>query len=170
MIEIRPPKKEDLKIMWEYINDISQEKTFIRFQGEEISQEEEQQYLTAQLEKIKKHLAVQLMLLIDGKLVGLSGIDLGDKIEKHVGLFGITIHKDFRGKGLGSKLMEAVINEAVKNLSQLEIIILAVYEENELAKQMYEKFGFVEYGNLPKGIKRASEYSNHIFMYKVVKG
>ncbi len=167
-IEIRAPKKEDLEIMLDYINELSKEKTFIRFQGEEVSKEEEENYLNSQLEKIKNHQAVQLLLLVDGNLAGLSGINLGEKIEKHLGLFGITIKKEFRGQGLGSKLMQAVIDEAIKNLPDLEIIILACYGENTLAKQMYEKFGFKQYGNLPKGIKRESGYSNHILMYKVV--
>lgn len=65
--------------------------------------------------------------------------------------------------------MQTVIDEAIKNLPGLEIIELGVYAENDLAKQMYKKFGFVEYGVLPKGIKKEDGYSDHIFMYKGVK-
>ena len=36
-IIFRYPTKKDLKAMWEFINTISKEKTFIRFQGEAIS-------------------------------------------------------------------------------------------------------------------------------------
>lgn len=168
-IEIRLPKISDLQMMWEYINKISKERTFIRFQGEEISLKEEEEFLISQIEKIKNHTAVLLMLLIDDKLAGVSGIMLKDKIESHVGVFGITIDEDFRGQGFGYKLMGAVIDEAVKNIPVLEIITLVCYEENQTARKLYEKFGFKEYGNLPKGIKRASGYSNHLLMYKVIK-
>ena len=102
-------------------------------------------------------------------MIGISGIDLRDKVEKHVGLFGITIAKEFRGKGLGTKFMGMNIDEATKNLPDLEIIILAVYGENDLARKMYQNFGFREYGMLPKGLKRESGYSDHVFMYKTVR-
>ena len=46
-----------------------------------------------------------------------------------------------------------VINEAETNLPDLEIMILDVFANNSLAKGMYKKFGFLEYGVLSKGIK-----------------
>ncbi len=169
-IEIRYPNSEDEESMRQYINELSKERTFIRFQDEEVSKQEEEEYLNSQLDRITKKLTVQLLVFCEGKLVGISGIDMKDKIEKHLGLFGITINKDFRGEGIGSMLMKLVIEEAAKNLHTLEIIILAVYGENDLAKEMYKNFGFLEYGRLPKGIKRDDGYSDHIFMYKLVKG
>ena len=168
-LEFRYPKKEDLEQIRQYINTISKEKTFIRFQGEGVSFEEEEKYLNGQIERIAKKLSVQLLVFSDGKLIGISGIDLRDRVEKHIGLFGITIAKEFRGRGLGSKLMQAVIDKAIKSLPDLEIIILAVYAENDLARKMYENFGFREYGMLPKGLKRESGYSDHVFMYKTVR-
>lgn len=146
-----------------------QERTFIRFQGEQVNKEDEEKYLNSQLERIKSKLTVQLLVFCEGKLIGISGIDMKDKIESHIGLFGITINNDFRGEGIGSMLMKTVIEEAIKNLPMLEIIILAVYAENNLAREMYKNFGFLEYGNLPKGIKRDPSYSDHTFMYKVIK-
>jgi len=168
-IEIRYPKKEDLEDMQQYINELSKERTFIRFQGEQVNKEDEEKYLNSQLERIKSKLTVQLLVFCEGKLIGISGIDIKDKIESHIGLFGITINKDFRGEGIGSILMKMVIKEAIKNLPALEIITLAVYAENNLAVKIYKSFGFLEYGKLPKGIKRESRYSDHVFMYKVVK-
>lgn len=168
-IEVRYPKKVDLESMRQYINVLSKERTFIRFQGEEVSKQEEEKYLSLQLERIASKLSVQLLVFCEGKLVGISSIDMKDKIEKHLGLFGITIAKEFRGEGIGSILMKAVIDESVKNLTTLEIIILAVYGENNLAKEMYKNFGFLEYGKLTRGIKRESGYSDHVFMYKAIK-
>lgn len=166
---IRYPTKADLNAMWEYINTLSKEKTFIRYRGEKISLKEESEFLTKELEEIAKNQAIFLLAFYKEKLIGASGIDMKDKIEKHLGVFGVTIAKEFRGEGIGSILMENVINEAVKKLSDLEIIILGVYKNNVLAKQMYKKFGFLEYGTLPKGIKLEDGYVDHTFMYKIIR-
>jgi len=168
-IIIRYPRKDDARMMWEYINTISKERTFISFQGEEVSLDQEGKFLNSQIEKITKHLSVQLLVICEGKVIGISGIEMKERIEKHIGVFGISIAKDFRGEGIGSNLMQYVLNEAEKNISQLEIIILGVFANNDLAKNMYQKFGFSEYGNLPKGIKLEDGYADHIFMYKVLR-
>lgn len=167
---IRYPTVEDLKKMWEYINEISKEKTFIRFQGEEVSLEGEEKFLSSELEKINKNQSVQLLVFHQDKLIGIAEIDMKDKIGRHQGVLGISILKDFRGEGIGSILMQCVLDEAKKNLSELEIVVLGVFANNSLAIEMYQKFGFVEYGKLPKGIKLEEGYVDHIYMYKVVKG
>ena len=168
-IIIRYSTKEDVKLMWEYINTLSQERTFISYQGEEVSLEDEEKFLNTLLEKIAKKQAVQLMAIYDQKIVGISDIILKERIEKHIGIFGITVSKDFRGEGIGSQLMQLVIDEAQRNIPQLEIITLGVFANNDLAKNMYKKFGFVEYGMIPKGIKLENGHADHVFMYKVVK-
>lgn len=169
-IIIRYPTEDDLEMMWKYINVISKERTFISFQGEEVSLEEEEKYLNSQLEKIAKNRSVLLLVFCDKKLIGISGIEMGDRIEKHIGVFSISIAKDFRREGVGSKLMRLVIDEAEKNIPQLEIITLGVFSNNDLANEVYKKFGFVEYGSLPNGVKLENGYVDHNYMYKVIKG
>lgn len=168
-ITIRYPTKKDLKAMWEYINTLSDERTYIIFQGEKLTLEEEEKFLKTHLEKISKNLAVLLLVFCEGKLIGNSGIDLKERVERHIGVFGITIAKGFRGEGIGTKLMELVIKEAEENLPNLETITLGVFSNNDLAKEMYRKFGFREYGNLPMGIKLENGYIDHIYMYRIIK-
>ncbi len=165
-IIIRYPNKDDARAMCNYINTLSKEQTFIRFQGEEVSLENETKYLNSQLEKIEKKQAVQLLVFFGNQLIGISGIDMKDKTESHEGSFGISIAKEFRGEGIGKKLMELVIEEAKNNLSQLKIITLGVFGNNPLASAIYKKFGFKEFGTLPEGILHKGEYINHVYMYK----
>lgn len=169
-IIIRYPIKEDAQLMWEYINTLSKEKTYIRLQGEEVSLEEEEKYLNSQLDKINKNLAVLLLVIVKGKVIGISGIEMKNRIEKHVGGFGISIAKEFRGEGIGSNLIQLVLDEAEKNIPQLETVTLGVFSNNDWAKKMYEKFGFVEYGSLHNGIKLENGYADHVYMYKVIRG
>lgn len=168
-ITFRYPRTGDGPVMTKYINDLSKEKTFIRFQGEIITVEEETRYLEKQMERISKKQTVQLLALCDSRVIGISSVELRDKIEKHIGIFGITVAKEFRGLGLGHKLMQAVLDEAIKELPGLKLITLEVYEINKVARSLYEDMGFKQYGLLPKGIKYKGRYFNRILMFKKVK-
>ncbi len=168
-IMIRYPSDVDAQVMFGYINALSKEQTFVRFQGEEQSLEDEAKYLKEQLKRISEKRTVQLLLFLGGKLIGIAGIDLKDKTEKHEGVFGISVRDEYRGIGLGKKLMQATLDEAVTNLPDLRIVTLGVFGGNKLAFEMYEKFGFREYGRLAEGVFRKGEYDDHIYMYKKVK-
>ena len=166
---IRYPQDGDAPAMCGYINELSKEKTFVRFQGEEVLLEDETKYLNGQLKKIKDKRTVQLLVFSDNRLVGISAVDLKDKTESHEGVFGISLSKDFRGEGIGKTLMRLTIGEAINNLPQLQIITLGIFGNNTLAISMYKNFGFKEYGRLPKGIFYKGKYIDHIYMYKNVK-
>ena len=168
-IIIRYPTLSDAPEMWRYINELSQEKTFVRFQGEEISLEYETKFLNGGLEKIKNKRAVQLLVFSSNTLIGISAIDLKDKSESHEGVFGLSVAKDFRGEGIGKLLMKLTIDEAVNKLSDLRIITLGVFGDNDLAYTLYEKLGFKEFGRLPGGSKHRDKYVDHIYMYKEVQ-
>lgn len=88
---------------------------------------------------------------------------------KHEGVFGISVLKEYRGKGIGKLLMKLVLDESIKNLPNLRIITLGAFSTNSLAIKMYESFGFNEYGRLPGGVLHKGQYIDHVFMYKKVK-
>lgn len=168
-IVIRYPKADDLEQMRDYINTLSSEQTFLRFQGEQQTLEEEKEYLEKALKKISEKKEVMLLAFANNKLVGNTSLEMFDKTEKHRALFGISVAKDFRGKGIGKLLMENIFKEAKNVLTDLKIITLTVYGNNDLAQNLYKKFGFIEYGKLPRGIFRKGEYEDEILMYKKLK-
>lgn len=168
-ILIRYPQESDLEDLLEYINILSHEKTFINFQGEKISFLEEKKFLKEVLSKMKKSKQVFLLAYSGNKLIGDSDLELKEKVEKHVGSFGIAVLKDFRTKGVGTLLMEKVIEEAVKNLTGLKIIELWTFGNNSIAKKVYEKFGFKEYGRLPLGVKHKNIFVDRVHMYKEIQ-
>lgn len=168
-ITIRYPAKEDVKIMRDYINALSKEQTFIRFQGEEVSLGHETKYLNSQLKRIIKKTTVMFIAFCNNKLIGVSSIDMKDKTESHEGVFGISLLKEYRGEGIGKIFMKLVLEEAKRHMSQLRIVTLGIFDSNSIAKSMYEKFGFKEYGRLPKGILYRGKYVDHIYMYKNVR-
>jgi ribosomal protein S18 acetylase RimI-like enzyme len=168
-ILIRYPQEGDAEQMRDYINTLSREQTFITFQGEQISLEDEIKYLNDQLQKIKDQKTVQLLVVCNNQVVGNAEINLKDKTESHEGVLAISIAKEFRGKGLGEELMRVTLEEAEKNLPELRIITLSVFEENVAATEMYRKLGFKEYGRLPDGSLYKGQYVDDIFMYKKIK-
>ncbi len=168
-ILIRYPQEDDMQAMCDYINTLSKEQTFIRFQGEQISLEDETKYLNGQLEKIRNQRTVQLLVICGNQIVGIAGVDLKEKTESHEGVFDISLAKEFRGEGLGKTLMRLTLEEAENNLPQLRLITLGVFGDNTLAQELYKKFGFQEYGRLPGGSRHKDQYVDHIYMYKKTK-
>ncbi len=164
----RVPVMADAKTMQNYINTLSREKTFIRLQGEQLTLKEETDYLQKQLKKIKEGKAVKILAFIKKEMVAMADIGMKDKIESHIGGFGITVKKEYRGQGIGKKIMELTLSYATKQIKNLEIVTLSVFGKNTVAKKMYQKLGFKKYGLLPKGIKSRTNYQDHIYMYKVI--
>jgi ribosomal protein S18 acetylase RimI-like enzyme len=77
---------------------------------------------------------------------------------KHKGiLFRMYVSKNFRGQGIAKKLIAEVI-ERVKQISDIEQINLTVIANNDKAKKLYEKFGFVTFGSESKAIKWKEKY------------
>ncbi|MDP2671789.1 MAG: GNAT family N-acetyltransferase [bacterium] len=165
---IRYIQDGDAKAMCDYMNVISQERTFISYQGEELVPEEEKKYVERKIEAVEEGRSVELLAFFGEKLIGIVNLDLGVRTSQHIAGLGISIARGFRDEGIGSKFFETVISEGKKNLKGLEIVKLSVFAKNEKAKQIYEKFGFSEYGRLPDGVKLEKGHDDHILMYKRV--
>ncbi len=116
-------------------------------------------------EKAKSPDEIEIVALIDGKVVGLAGIEsVGKKYKiKHRADFGISILKEYWGLGLGKALTKACIACAKEaGYTQLELNVVA---ENEAAISLYYSLGFVEFGRNPKGFNsRISGYQELVYM------
>jgi len=165
-IVVRYPDKDDAPEMTRYINTLSNEYTYILFQGEQNTLKQEKTYLRSLLKKIKEQKAIYLLVFHDDMVIGGSDLTMKEKAEQHVGSFGISVAREFRGQGIGKLLMNLVLKEANTHLQNLRICVLGVFSDNDLAASMYQKFGFIQYGKLPKGLKHKDCYVDHIFMYK----
>lgn len=167
---VRYPTLEDTERMQRYFNALSAERTFIRSQGEQVSFEEERAFVETALKNISEQKSIRLLAFVDGEIAGVSNIDMYDKTDRHLGELGISIAKEFRGKGLGEQFMTILIEEAAKALPQLEIITLGVFSTNKTARILYKRLGFQEYGVLPQGVKLGENYVDYVRMYKPIRG
>ena len=96
---------------------------------------------------------IELIALVDGKIVANAGIDAIGRYHKvaHRADFGISVLKEYWGLGIGRILMEVCI-QCAKDAGYLQLE-LDVVADNERAVSMYKKAGFVEYGRNPKGFR-----------------
>lgn len=84
----------------------------------------------------------------------------------HRGTMGMGLLPDYRGQGLGEKLLRATIDAAVK--MGMERIELEVYPSNERAIRLYEKLGFRIEGTKRKARKIDGKYEDDHFMALIV--
>ena len=165
---IRYPKWEDLDEFTRYINKISKEDTFITFSGEDIKKEEEAKTLSEWFYQIEMEDKVVLGCFCGKRLVAIANIDRDRSTRKrslHVGIFGISVEKGFRGEGVGYELGKTIIEEARKKIFGLKMVILDVFSINIKAQSLYKKLGFQKAGCLPKSILYRGQYIDDIKMY-----
>ena len=109
-----------------------------------------------------------LVACIDRDIVGQIGLHTrpGQPRRCHVGAIGMMVRDDWQGKGVGTQLMQAVVDLADKwlNLSRLE---LGVYPDNQPAIKLYKKFGFQVEGTQIGSAFRDGEYMDTLMMARV---
>ena len=104
---------------------------------------------------------------LDGVACGMANLNL-QPFQKfaHQCLLSVIVGKEYRGKGVGTKLMEDLIVLA-KDTFHIEILHLEVYEGNP-AISLYRRLGFKEFGCQKKFIKEGEKYTGKIFMERVL--
>ena len=124
--------------------------------------EEEQQYLAKSSDSAD---SIEICAILDGRIVGTAGISAVGHLEKlrHRAEFGISIDKDYWGRGIGRALTLACIDCArTAGYSQLELDVVA---ENTAAQALYQSVGFAEYGRNPRGFRtRSGQWQELILM------
>ncbi len=163
-IVIRHMDKDDAEPMRTYINKLSKEQTFITYQGEEVTVEEEREHVEGAIKKMEKGTMVKLLLVVDGLVAGIAESSLGIRTHSHVGGLGLSLDSSVRGQGLGRLLLETTISEAKKELKGLRMIELTVFNKNAIAIKLYKSVGFKEVARIPEKIFYKGEYVDEVVM------
>jgi len=163
---IRSPRVEDAEQLIEYLMVTASETEFLTRYPEEVkvSKEKEQGIIQWFI-----HSDSDLMLVaeVDGKIVGnCSYTSVGTKIRvRHRCSLGIALYKKFYGLGLGTYLMQVLIEKAQE--CGYEQIELNVSGKNERAIALYQKMGFTQVGCIPNAIKhKDGAYDSDCIMVK----
>ncbi len=107
---------------------------------------------------------VMILAFDEGELVGSGVVSSVSGRERfsHRKELAITVRKDYWGKGIGSGLMNLLVDFCKK--SGAEVLELQVRSDNERAIGLYEKFGFEKIGTYKKFFKIRGEYVDADFM------
>ncbi|KAF0242512.1 MAG: acetyltransferase [bacterium] len=131
-------------------------KTFYETFAEHNTPEDMASYLSVafsvekQICELKDPNAIFLIAEIEGTVVGYAKLRADNKCDSITGRKPIEMEriyslKDYIGKGIGAKLMQASIKEAKDR--GFDCLWLGVWERNERAILFYEKWGFNKVGS-----------------------
>jgi L-amino acid N-acyltransferase YncA len=161
----RYPRIGDLGDMMRNINSLVDERAYIATERRQ-TKAGEKKWLAALLSDIRKKKKVALVVVIGGRVVGVAQVDRNSREAfSHVGSLGIGIVKEARHRGIGRRLLLAVIAEARKAM-KIKIVSLSAVAKNRTAVKCYRKCGFKKTETMRGGIKYYGKYLNRIRMVK----
>jgi RimJ/RimL family protein N-acetyltransferase len=88
------------------------------------------------------------------RLVGAVTCERDPRVKvRHIGhVTAMMVHSDAQNQGVGSALVEALIERAAAD-DELHQLTINVTASNTVAVRLYERAGFVRYGTLPRAIR-----------------
>ena len=162
-ITIRRANPEDAERIVRYINQVAGETEFLTFGSGEfiMTPEQERSYL----EGISAQENCLFILAEDETgIVGLLSFSANTKPRtRHTGEFGITVLRDYWGKGVGTRLIEYMIKWAGES-GAVRKINLRVREDNERGIRLYEGMGFVREGVVTREFCVGGRFYSSILM------
>lgn len=107
-----------------------------------------------------------LVAVIEGKVIGTLGLVRLDGRRGHAATLGMAVHDAYAGRGAGTELMAAAVEQADRwlNVSRLELF---VWTDNVRAIALYERFGFEREGVFRRYAWRDGAYADAISMARL---
>lgn len=102
---------------------------------------------------------------VDDELVGAAGLsfETRDKTRHKATLFGMYVPAGFRGRGVGRRLAEAVLDHA--GARGTRVVQLTVTDGNDGARKLYERCGFVAFGVEPMAMALGPVWHAKVHMW-----
>jgi RimJ/RimL family protein N-acetyltransferase len=168
---IRSPMTEDTSKVAEYSKKIFEDDRFFLTTAEEARERHTVEKVQDYIQKVcADPNQVMIVTEVDSCIVSMSHIECGgNKRTRHVGQMGLSILPNWRGIGLGTAILQAMIDWAAAN-PVIEKLTLGVWAANKTAIGLYEKMGFVEEGRKVREVKFADgSYDDMVCMYRFVR-
>jgi putative acetyltransferase len=159
-VDIREADFDDAVALQHYASELFGERLPGLYDRPVPTQEEEVQFLRSYCGPAN---SVLLVAEDAGRVVGLLGL-LGRTLpqEAHVGSVGISVHRHYRGQGVGTRLMQALFGWApVHGIRRIEV---EAFANNPRAVRLYESLGFTREGVRRGAIVVDGEYVDVVCM------
>ena len=165
-ITIQKAAREDAAEILKYLKQIGGETDNLSFgaEGLPFTSESEAEYIS-QIENSCDE--IMLVAKEDTKIVGCAGLSRLPRRMKHRGELSVSVLKEWWYKGIGSQLIQQIINFAKVN--SFEVIELQVRSDNFSAIHLYEKFGFEKIGTHPAFFKIDDAEIPFVYMCLMLK-
>ena len=167
VIEIWEPSMKRLGSLLEFVNRLVEDDTFLTLTGKPKTRAEEGSWLEENLTNIKNGKTILIWAICESKIIGQCDLVRGGTRDWHVGTIGLMVDRDFRGEGIGYFLFEYILKQA-KKMPGLKIVKLYIFDDNTIAKKLYQKLGLREFARLPDGFYRKGKFSDALQMYRVI--
>lgn len=106
---------------------------------------------------------------VEGELVGVAALyhESYEKLSHKVTIGSLYVKPQHRKIGIATKLIDEVV-QRVKDSGGIRLINLSVITTNISAVRLYEKLGFVTYGNEPNSVYVNGTYYDEQFLQLVI--
>ncbi|WEX77745.1 GNAT family N-acetyltransferase [Sinorhizobium numidicum] len=84
---------------------------------------------------------------LEGRIVGIAGLHRHKGRRQHAAELGMSVHDDYRRRGIGKALLNELVDAADRWLG-ISRVELTVFTDNEAAIALYRQAGFVKEGVL----------------------
>jgi RimJ/RimL family protein N-acetyltransferase len=166
---IRTAQPEDAAALLGYLHCLTQEPECFVIEADEFpaTEEKERRWIQEHLDQPGK---IVLLAEADRAVIGNVSFENGPfRRIAHRGSFGIAVLKEWRGMGVGTALLRALLQWAESN-PLIEKVGMDVFAVNNGAIRLYRSLGFVEEGRRPKDVRLApGKYVDTVAMYRFVK-
>lgn len=163
-ITIRKAVRSDALKMVQYVSKIGGESDNLTFGLNEFDITVEKEELIIDSTNSRDN-SIMIVAEMDGQIVSMLSLGSGTRQRtRHVGEFGITVGKPFWGLGIGSAMIEYML-EWARDTHIIRKINLRARIDNKNAISLYKKYGFKE-----EGVATRDLYINGIFYDSVLMG
>ncbi|MDY4761366.1 GNAT family N-acetyltransferase [Streptococcus thoraltensis] len=149
-----------------FLDEVSQETSFIINDGQDISVEDLQNALSFSLNSLNR---ICLLAKVNDNIIGMVNVTSSDEFNfNHVGDLFIAVKQAYSGHGVGHYLMELVCDWA-EHSPQIKRLELSVQTRNTRAIKLYQDFGFEIEGEKKAALKLDEDtYLNLLMMSKLI--
>ncbi len=164
----RNPAAGDAKKIVDFYNYVGGETSFLSFEKDEYPLGAEEQ--EAEIKRLEGNVNNTMLLALDGEeIVGIATINSSHKLKsRHEGELGIVVAQKYQGQGIGSRLIQMLIDWCKGN-GVTTRIRLDTRTDNTAAVSLYLKFGFVVEGCLRNQTLLNGKYYDLYIMGMMIK-
>lgn len=157
-VTLRPVEKSDAGAIIASAAGIVSQGTYLQKERVHTLAEEE-----AFIEQIDRKDNMYIVVEIAGTVQGVARVLRGElAMKRHTGLYRMWLDDSVQGKGIGKKVLEYTLVWCRQH--RLHKLCLTVFSTNQIARRLYEKFGFITEGVQKEQVWLGEQFADEIFM------